>query len=289
MAELLFFTGKGGTGKTTISTLTAITKSLQDKKTLLVSIDPAHSLSDILHIAKSLGINTQNINFIEIDIHHETQSYIRNALKTISRFISREALSKVEGMVKSLAYSPGSEEAVIIEVISKIIKYENNNYDVIIFDTAPSGHTIRLIKDIYSSGKLLKTIYEESKKIAHLKDISGKQEKLGDIPALIKERSDRLKDLEKLIKGGTAEFVVIMNPDLLSFEETKRLVKSLEKIDAKIKALIINKIFTEEFPSKYVEEQNSIIKKIEEYFKDYKIIRMNYCRGENILNKTLYI
>ena len=287
MAEILFFTGKGGVGKTTISALTAIERSSKGNKVLLTSIDPAHSLSDIFEMAKSEKINLENIDHVEIDIHKETEKYIRNALDTISKFISGDTFSKVKNIVESLAFSPGAEDAVLLEVISRLIFQEKKNYDVLIFDTAPSGHTIRFLKDMYNSGRLLEHIYEEAKTIFHFKKISGVNTGSVDIPSLIKDRTERIKGLWNLIKERKIEFIVVMNPDFLSFQETKRLINELENSEIYIKAIFINKIFTDEFPVEYVKEQRYIIKRIEECFNSYRLIKVGYFDGKRLLRYKL--
>ncbi len=285
MAEILFFTGKGGTGKTTLSTINAINKSLKNKKVLLVSIDPAHSLSDILKIAKYSDEQMKNLTIIEIDIQKEAENYIKNALDLISNFITGASVKKIETMIEQLTQSPGSEEAVIMETISKIIKREEGKFDYIIFDTAPSGHLLNLIKDIYYSGILLETIYKESGRIFHLKKLQGKE--LPDIPSIIKERYERIKKVGEYIKDKKAKFVIVMNPDYLSLEETKRLVKNLENMNASIKAIVVNKIFGKNFPEEHVENQQGVIKEIENTFKNYELIKVNYLNMNDIFSLNI--
>jgi len=117
MEEIAFFTGKGGTGKTTLSLIKAL-KAREGKSVLLISIDPAHSLSDILDEAK-VRI-PDNMDIIEIDIARETEEYIRNALNVIRNYIKGDTYERVKRVIESVAQSPGAEDTALIDFLSRL-------------------------------------------------------------------------------------------------------------------------------------------------------------------------
>ncbi len=287
MKEIIFFTGKGGVGKTTLSLISALKRAREGKKVLLISIDPAHSLSDILNEAKVTVPNSMDI--LEIDILKETRKYIRNALENIRKFIGSETFKKVKETVESLAEAPGTEDAVLIDFLSRLVVEKGDKYSYLIIDTAPSGHTLRFLRDISSAGSLLELISKEAKNIEHLKNLSGTLKGNVEISNILRERSERIRNLDTVIKKGNTYFFVIMNPDYPSFMETKRLIENLERLNLKIGAVVINKIMPSNIPEEYRGNQEEIINRAERELGRFKIIKVLFIRDMGFLFEKVNI
>ena len=143
----IFVGGKGGVGKTSISSATALWLAEQGRKTLIVSTDPAHSLSDSLEVP--IGhypreIKT-NLYTVEID-PDEVMAQKQAVLESQKANSSPDQLGGLDFLTDQLdlaSASPGSDEAAAFEVFLSVMT--SNEYDVVVFDTAPTGHTLRLL------------------------------------------------------------------------------------------------------------------------------------------------
>lgn len=157
--NFIFVGGKGGVGKTTISAATALWMAKSGKKTLIISTDPAHSLSDsfgmkIGHVPTKI---IENLYAVEIDPEKAVEEY-KEKLKSQMDMTQGMGLDLLEEEMDLASMSPGIDEAAAFD---QFIRYmTTNEYDVVIFDTAPTGHTLRLLSfpDIMDSwvGKMIK-------------------------------------------------------------------------------------------------------------------------------------
>ena len=143
----IFVGGKGGVGKTSISSATALWLAEQGKKTLVVSTDPAHSLSDSLEVP--IGhypreIKT-NLYAVEID-PDEAMAEKQTALEAQKENSSDDMLGGLDFLTDQMdlaSSSPGADEIAAFEVFLSVMT--SNEFDVVVFDTAPTGHTLRLL------------------------------------------------------------------------------------------------------------------------------------------------
>ena len=158
----VFVGGKGGVGKTSVSSATALWLAKQGKKTLIVSTDPAHSLSDSLEV--NIGPYpvqiTENLYGLEIDPEvamSEKQREIdsQKSMASADQLMGLDFLGEQMDLASS---SPGADETAAFEVFLQIMT--TNEYDAVVFDTAPTGHTLRLLSfpEVMDSwvGKLMK-------------------------------------------------------------------------------------------------------------------------------------
>ncbi|MDQ3387261.1 MAG: ArsA family ATPase, partial [Actinomycetota bacterium] len=145
--RLTFFGGKGGVGKTTLAVAFATLLAGRGDKTLLVSTDPAHSTSDILG-AKLSGEPAQidgNLWAVEIDASADATAYVERIQKDAKGSVSPEVLPAVRQHLELAKSSPGTEESALFDRFVDLIALCPEEYDRIVFDTAPTGHTLRLL------------------------------------------------------------------------------------------------------------------------------------------------
>ena len=269
--KVVFFGGKGGVGKTTISSAYAVKQAEEGKKVLLISTDPAHSLSDIFQedIRSEKKLSNQ-LTVIEIDVKKELEEYKERVLKLSSELFNPQTMVQLENLLHTLEESPGIEDVVILEVLSKILT--KKNYEIAVVDTAPTGHTLGLLKTVKNTSNILKEVLKIKNRIKTLKEMA-KKEYNTDALQLIEEREERFNKFSRLIYSESV-FIPILNPEKLAVWETERLVKGLKHIGIVVNLLIINKILpenpNEHFLIKRKEIEKKYLKQIENLFPNLK-------------------
>ncbi|GBE33192.1 arsenical pump-driving ATPase [bacterium BMS3Bbin05] len=278
MTKHIFFSGKGGVGKTTMASATAIHYALTGEKTLIVTTDPASNLADVFEqeighkITSIRGID--NLHAMEIDPDEATREYKERIIGPYREIMPEDVIASLE---ENLSGPCTTEMASFDRFIDFM---ETDEYDVIVFDTAPTGHTIRL----------LELPVDWSRHIEEASKGSG-QTCLGPVQSIqdSKDKYDRATALLKDPERTT--FIFVMRPDELSLYETLRASKELETIGIKSGEIIINGILPEEvcevefFKRKYGSEQ-AVIKKTEKTIKKsrrYMLLRDNEVKGVDAL------
>jgi arsenite-transporting ATPase len=141
----LFFTGKGGVGKTSLSTATALTLADAGKKVLLVSTDAASNLGEMLGIElRNTPVpvpGTPNLSVLNIDPDSAAESYRQRVLAQMRAGVSAEELSAVREQLSGAC----TTEIASFDEFSSLLADGAKHYDHIVFDTAPTGHTLRLL------------------------------------------------------------------------------------------------------------------------------------------------
>jgi len=283
--QFVFFGGKGGVGKTTCSAAFAYHCSKQGKRTLLVSTDPAHSLSDVFE--QKIGSNVQeiakNLYSLEIDPEQESREYIKTIKSNMKHIVSPVIISEISKQLDAASVSPGSEEAAIFDKLVEIMVTNVDDYDQIVFDTAPTGHTLRLLSLPELLGAWLGRLIKKRKSALELKEMAdkherGRQEKLLDDPVIkiLQQRKDKLeKAREILIDSHKVSFIFVLNAEKLPIEETKKAVKVLEKYQVPVGGIVVNRILPEDMQDIFWKSRKELEQKylaeIQQAFKNKKI------------------
>ncbi|OHF36869.1 arsenic-transporting ATPase [Corynebacterium sp. HMSC074A01] len=144
-APVMFFGGKGGVGKTTVSAATAVRLAARGRRVLLVSTDPAHNLGHIW--GQSLHDDPltleDHLDAIELDPAAITAQHLRTVGESMRAMMPERLHGEVDKHLEMSRHSPGMHEAALLERIADLVSA--SDYDHLIFDTAPSGHTSRLM------------------------------------------------------------------------------------------------------------------------------------------------
>lgn len=264
--KFILFSGKGGVGKTSMASTTAVYYAEKGKKTLIVTTDPAANLSDVFEqeighrITPIHGI--ENLFAMEIDPDKATEEYKERALAPMRELFDEDLIKIAEEQLSG----PCTEEMAAFD---KFIEFmDTDGYDIVIFDTAPTGHTIRL----------LELPVDWSKHIEASAKGSG-QTCMGPV-ALIQDSKKKYDDaIGKLRDVHQTDFIFVMQPEETSLQETIRASKELEEIGISTAKVIINGLLPESetivpfFKRKY-DRQQDIIQKAKNVFHDVPIQTM---------------
>lgn len=256
--RFIFFSGKGGVGKSTMSCATAIWLAEKGYNTLLVTTDPAPNLSNIFGQeigAKVTSISgVTNLSSIEIDPDVASEEYREGIIGPMRQLLDEKGLQ----MVREQLDSPCVEE---VAAFDKFIEFMNDpKYDVVIFDTAPTGHTIRLLE--------LPSGWSETLQ-KNTSTCIGPGASLQSSKVRYERALASLQDPDKTL------FVFVLKPEALSFYETKRSIGELYKLGIGTHSLIVNGVLpgeacTDEFFARKREAQETCIAEIEKEFRDLK-------------------
>ncbi len=241
--KFLLVGGKGGVGKTSVASALSIALAEQGKRVLIISTDPAHSVSDSFDSDFSSGEITKvkgvKGDLFALEINPEAAgSEISKAIgqdvdsNQFSSFAAMPGLSELQGFSEDMQSipPPGMDEALSF---AKILEYaEDDFYDTVILDTAPTGHTLRLlnIPEFLDSflGRMLKMKAFIQNAMTMVKSLFGaKDEKDRTIETLEAMKEKVLIARDQLMDPEKTQFVKVLIPTMMSIFETERLVEEL--------------------------------------------------------------
>lgn len=293
--KITFFSGKGGVGKSTIASAYALLSS-RERKTLLISSDPAHSLGHLFQVA--IGgdptLLCPNLWGMEIDPTQENTRYIKKVKTSLKGLVKSSMVEEVDRQIDLASDSPGAEEAALFDAIVSIILDESKNYDRIVIDAAPTGHAIRLLSlpelmNVWMDGMLKR----RKKTTKNYSQLLGDGENVDDpIYAILNIRKQRYAAARAIIldKKQTA-IVFVMVPEKLPLLETISGIQSLSHYNIEVQTLFVNKVLPkcvrEEFFKKRKQQQSVYIKEIEDTFQDKEIILLPLLTEDICTRKAL--
>lgn len=279
--KIIFVGGKGGVGKSTSAAAIAWKSAREGHSTLLISTDPAHNLGDIFdkRIGGSITAVSENLSALEIDPAIETEAYIKGVKANIKNVVHTGMMEEVHRQLDTAKASPGADEAALFDRLISIILEESDDYDKLIFDTAPTGHTIRLLSlpelmGVWIEGMLKKRQKTNENYSALLNDGDPVEDPIYDV---LKERQERFsKAREILLDGSLTGFVFVLNPERLPIEETKKAIDLLDQYHLHVKTLIVNKVLPEDADGEFMIQR----RQHEQQYKE--MIRNSFQKQEKI-------
>jgi arsenite/tail-anchored protein-transporting ATPase len=243
--EVLFFGGKGGVGKTTCAAAMALAASRAGRKVLLVSTDPAHSTSDIFE--RPIGADPTellpNLWGLEIDAATESARYVREVKDRVRDLFGHSILKEAYKQIDLAASMPGAEEVALFDRMGGLIRGEDTRFNLVIFDTAPTGHTLRLVKMPELMDAWIRALTRSRRAML---GVEG-DDKEDPILVSLKDRFERLQGLRaRLMSGRTSAFVLVLIPERLPIEETARALTQLDETGVKVGGLVVNRVLPRE-------------------------------------------
>ncbi|WP_049983832.1 TRC40/GET3/ArsA family transport-energizing ATPase [Halorubrum sp. BV1] len=252
MERFVFFGGKGGVGKTTVSCAYAYRCADAGVRTLVVSTDPAHSVSDVFD--QQFGDDPESVagvdrlDAMEIDPEDEMQRHLQEIREGLSEQVSTAMVSEINRQLEMSHGTPGAYEAALFDAFVTVMREESDPYDRVVFDTAPTGSTLRLLGLPEFLGDWIdRLLYKRKQSIdlfekAAIGDMEPRRLMDGD-PVL--ERLQRRKEFFEYAGDAmrnNAAFFLVLNPDQLSVNETGRAIEGFTDRDLRVRGLVANKL-----------------------------------------------
>lgn len=249
--KVLFFGGKGGVGKTTSASAMALAASKAGKRVLLVSTDPAHSTSDIFE--RPIGPEPiellPNLHGLEIDGEFESKRYVAGVKERISALFGHNIQKEANRQIDLAASMPGAEEMALFDKIGELVRGGDERYDLVIFDTAPTGHTLRLIR----MPELLEAWIRALSKSRQAMIGVEQDDATDPVMITLSERLEHLREFRaRLLSPRICSFVLVLVAERLPIEETSRAIEQLQDAGVTIGGLVVNRILPETSPDPFL-------------------------------------
>ncbi len=287
--RILLYTGKGGVGKTSIAASTASLLSSLGKKTLVISTDPAHSLGDAF--GEEIGPNpkkmAENLYAQEISVNEAINKHWGELKGYLTGLFQSQGLDPVSA--EEIATLPGFDEAA--QLLYLLDYYNKGEYSNIIIDSAPTGESLKLLSfpevmtwymdKLFPVGRLAAKIVRPV-----MNTIGPMQLPDDEVFKSVEKLYSSLRDIREILtRQDTSTIRLVMNPDRMSFSETKRAYTYLLLYGYPVDSIFINKIYVEDTGSFFKEWRNSqeeIINGVSESFNEIKIFKIPLLKSEPI-------
>src|SRR6185436_12206719 len=190
----------------------ALAASRAGKRVLLVSTDPAHSTSDMFErpIGPEAVPLLPNLHGLEIDGAFETSRYVKTVKEQINGLFGHHILKEASRQIDLAASMPGAEEMALFDRIGSLIRGEDERFDLIVFDTAPTGHTLRLIRMPELMEAWIRALSRSRRAMLGV----DQDDATDPIMLSLGERLERLREMRaRMMSGRTSGFVLVLIPE----------------------------------------------------------------------------
>ncbi len=242
-------------GKTTCASAMAMAAAKQGKRVLLVSTDPAHSTSDIFErpFSKEETEIYPGLVGIEVDADYEARRYIDTVREQIARLFSPSILKEAQRQIELVSTMPGVEEVALFDRMGELMVTRIDVYDLVIFDTAPTGHTMRLLRmpELMSSW-----IEALSKRRRNLISFGQNIDRVGSDPdpilTTLERRKEKLEQVRaRLMQHNFTGFVLVLVPERLPIEESARAAETLQDANVNVCGVLVNRVLPENLQGEF--------------------------------------
>ena len=275
--RVLFFGGKGGVGKTTCASAMAVAASQAGRRVLLVSTDPAHSTSDMFE--RTIGPEPvpllPNLQGLEIDGAFESRRYVADVKERIKDLFGPQIMKEANRQIDLAASMPGAEEMALFDRIGGLIRGEDDRFDLIIFDTAPTGHTLRLIRMPELMEAWIRALSRSRRAMLGIEQ----DDATDPVMISLSTRLEHLREFRaRLLSPRVSAFVLVMIAERLPIEETARAIELLNEAGVTVGGLVVNRILPDTSPDPFLrsrhDQEQIYLDEIDRRFKSHLKVRV---------------
>ena len=287
MSRIILFTGKGGVGKTTCAVSTALKASQLGHKTLVMSSDPAHSLSDAIDI--TLGSEpievASNLFAMEVDLFYSMKKYWGNIRQLLLLVFKWQGLDEIAA--EELAAIPGMEEGSALLWVDEF--YNSAEYDLIVIDMAPTGETLTFLTLPQVTEWWITKAFPFQKMA--IKSVGYAVRKTTGVPLdkgyeELQEIFEKLKATQKILSDPKISSIrLVMNPEKMVLQETRRAYTYLQMYGYGVDGVIVNRIMPPETANApgwegFLKTQALYLDQIEQSFAPLPIFKVSHQKKE---------
>ncbi len=321
---IIFIGGKGGVGKTTTAASLASYYASQQQKTLIVSTDPAHSLGDVLNVRlnNEKTVISPYLDAIELNPDVIVDEHFAQVERTIKAYANPDMMPKIREHLRLSKSAPGAQEAAMLEsMCHHLVEAADAGYEHIIFDTAPTGHTLRLLVLPEMMGAWTDGLLAQQRRQSKLRSVANhldshnqknsaqkndvanpfaakKSDRWEQAVSVLEKRKQLFRQAGLLLHDRTqTAIVLVMTADVLPLAETKRAIEQLEDSKLMPAAIVINQLISttqsDEFWRRRAERQQHLLQDIEQSFTKYPLypiyLQQTDVRGTDALSALLSV
>ena len=298
--RIILYAGKGGVGKTTLSAATGLACARRGLRTLVMSLDPAHSLSDAFDLSGSLMTHggtpadiEENLWIQELDLQRELDENWGEVFHYIAALIQTTGVRDV--LADELAILPGMEEVACLLHINRYAR--DGTYDVIILDCAPTGESMRFISLPTSLEWYMQKLFSLERNI--LRAVRPVAKHLTSVPLpsdeyfqSLQRLYERLEGVEALLQDPEVTTArLVTNPEKMVLKETQRAFAYFQLFELTVDAVVVNRILPRSvrdgFFETWRESQDGYIADAETLFAPVPIWHVELARREMVGRRDL--
>ncbi len=275
--RILIYTGKGGVGKTSVSVATAMKCADRGMRTIVMSTDSAHSLSDSTEVTIGNTITkiAPNLDGLEIDILKELEDNWNEIRTYIFSFFASQGMDEISA--KEMAIFPGMEFIAALFYLDRFNR--NDEYDIVVIDTAPTADTLRLLSFPDVADWYFQRFYGVLKSFVKVARAT-----VGHVLSFPLPTNEAMKEFEKfnmrirdvrdlLINPEITSVRLVTNPEKMVINETMRAYTYLSLYNLTVEALVVNRVYDKNAKNadpKKLREQDVYLRMIDEIFEPLK-------------------
>jgi arsenite-transporting ATPase len=307
--RIILYTGKGGVGKTSISAATGLDLAWRGYKTLVMSVDPAHSLSDAFDLEQPLMdteagrlVNVaKNLWVQEVDVQEEIARHWDSVYSYVSALLNVSGLEQT--LAEELAIFPGMEEVSSLLYVNQYVR--EKSFDVILLDCAPTGESLRFVSIPTTLEWYMAKIFKLERRVAKM--VRPMLNTFSGVPLPQEEYFENLQLLHRKLSGidkmladpRVTTVRLVTQPEKVVLKETQRAFTYFCLYGLTVDAVIVNRILPAEvrdgFFSAWKSTQDRWVRAIEEFFAPVPVWRVPLFKDEMLgtdrlkrLGKALY-
>jgi len=299
--RILLFSGKGGVGKTSLAAATGLKLAQLRYRTLVMSIDPAHSLADafdlgadLFHAETSDPLSvTDRLSILELNIQKEVKRHWQEISGYVTSVLRTTGISGVEA--EELAILPGMEELSAMMYINQYRREER--YDVVVLDAAPTAESMRFISMPTTLDWYMKHIFPFQRNLLKAVRPIANRVSPFELPTdsyflNIRDLFEKLEGVDEILEDPHITSVrLVTNPERMVLRETQRAFVYFSLHGLNVDAVVVNRVLPAEVLDTWFQEwhtsQAGILDEIEEYFAPVPVKRVPLFAHEVLGRKRL--